>query len=164
MVDEVQTVGEQILNVVRGIIDDVTLNLPTTNDNEETIIVPWPDTLVYGDASRKSLLEGDVYTEWEPHLADLTARIAKEGVLLMLGVAGDLGMTPTDSVFAMFADVAASMYARGYMIGLIDGADGAPDDEGMEEYLEAVRVDIDRQIEEMGGLLAIFDDENGETE
>lgn len=165
MVREVETVGEQIVNVVQGIINDVTLNLPADGGEDgEATIVPWPETLVWGDDSRKSLLESEVYKEWEVHLPDLTARMAKEGVLLMLGIAGDLGLAPTDDLFNVLADIAASMYARGYMIGLLEGPDGAPADEPMDKYLAAVRIDIDRQVEEMGGLLTIFDDETGETE
>jgi hypothetical protein len=165
MVDGEQTYGQFVVARTREIVEDVTMNLPTENEDGDPIIVPFPETLVWGDSRQDKLLTSDVGQDWGPHLPDLVGRMAKEGVMLVLGVSSDLGMAVQEPLFGMVADLAASMYARGYMIGLLGGADAAPDDVDMEEYLRNVETDIDEQVEKLNGLMESFEfDDEGETE
>lgn len=151
MVEE--TYGEFVVSTVREIVAEVGMNLPTEDENGEPIIIPFPETLVWGDSRQERLLSDEVGVEWGPHLPDLVGRMAKEGVMLILGISSELGLAVHEPVFSMVADLGASMYARGYMIGLLAGADGAPEDANMEEYLHNVQVDIDEQIARLGEIM-----------
>ena len=142
------TYGEAIVAVVRQIIAEVTMPLPVTVDDGDSTMVPFPETLVWGDGERQKLLATSEYADWKEHLPDLTKLMAKEGVLLVLSSLPQIGINVEDPLFGLMGDLIASFYTRGYMIGLLAGPDGVPNDERMEEYLTEVQEDIDRQVEE----------------
>lgn len=167
MVEE--TYGQFLIRRVNEIVEDVVMALPA-DDDDGAEVIPFPQTLLYGDEGRKELLEGEVYADWAALLPDLAGRMAKEGVLLVLSALPTVGIQIQDPLFALIADLNASFYARGYLVGLLAGADGAPDNDEMDDYLLRVQVDVDNQITALEdldveglGIEFTFTDE-GETE
>lgn len=160
------TYGEFIVERVREIVEDVQMALPV-GDGEDgsTEFIPFPDTLLYGDVLRSSTLESETYADWAAHLPDLVGRMAKEGVLLVLSALPEVGIQVESDTFALIADLSASFYARGYMIGMLEGADGAPSDAQMEEYLVRLQEDVDRQVAAMNQIETLLENiDEEETE
>ena len=163
MVEETPpTFGEFVMGQIQEALDLTILPIP----DADGVLVPYPETLVYADPHHNGMIRGEVWNEWQPHLDDLLTRVALDGVLLSIGALQQMGVEVTTHNFLPLADLMASFYARGYLIGLLEGPDGAAPYERMDTYKEQLKADLDEQstLEDGDWTIIILDDDTEDTE
>lgn len=142
-----QTYGQWVEAKIRHIFNEATLAIVAPDET----LVPFPRTAVWGDPRRGKVLD-DYTPEMMDDLRERCEAIALEGVLLVLGSLPQSGWAPDDPVFVMVADLAATFYVRGYILGIEQGVNAPIPMEDLNEYIRSVVTYVDQQVAELEGL------------
>lgn len=136
-----ESFGDWVKERIYEILEEVTMAVISP---EDSTLVTFPRTVVYGDPQRGEVLD-DLDTDEIVTLTEESESMALEAILLGLNALPQAGIHPDDPLFKMITDLSATFYVRGFIFGTFFGLDAPLEREALDSYITDVVDNVNQQ-------------------